>query len=87
MRLQRRAYATDEVAAKAYSEVISFRQSFTFTEQTRFPMQWLKADRCQNLFPDRRLSSLFIDGRLPGTLAHHHQFPLVIHSSDYRTLF
>lgn len=62
-------YATDEVIAEAYNDVVNFRQSSATTKKTYSRMLWDKALRCGTVFSDRRLKSLSIDGLLPGTRA------------------
>lgn len=79
-------YATDEVIAKAYSDVVDFGQSSAITEKINSRMLWSKALRCQTVFSDRRLEPLFIEGLLHGTLAHTLQFFSFNFGSRYSTV-
>lgn len=57
-----RNYATDEVIAEAYNEVINCKQAATMTELRYSQLLWDKALRCGTVFSDLRLKSLFADG-------------------------
>ena len=57
-----RNYATDEVIAEAYNEVIGCKQVATMNELRYSQLLWDKALRCGTVFSDLRLKSLFADG-------------------------
>lgn len=62
-------YATDEVIAKAYSEVIYCKQAIDKTETEFAELVRAKARRCCSVFSERRLKSIFVDGLLCGKQA------------------
>lgn len=66
-------HGTEEVIAKAYSDVVNFCQNLALTEDIYSRMLRNNTLRCGTQFFDRRLKSLFIDRLLPETRTHIRQ--------------
>lgn len=61
--------AANEVAAKAYNDVVNFSQSSAMPSEIYSRVLWKKALGCGTVFSDRLLKSVFTEKLLPGTLA------------------
>ena len=62
-------YANEEVISEAYTETVSYRQSYGTTESDYSQRLWEKALRCGSVFSDRRTKAMFVEGLLPTTRA------------------
>lgn len=78
-------YATDEVIAKAYNDVVNFLQSFATSKAMYSRMLWNKAFHCGTVFSDRLLEFVFIDEVPPGTRAQTRHLLSINPRSDYHT--
>ena len=81
-----RTYATDEVIAEAVGDVTSFRQSSSMTEEVYSNHLWDKALRCDTVYSDRRLKSLFVEGLLPATCAQVRNYLATNPQFDYQAV-
>lgn len=79
-------YDTHEVIAEAYKNFVDFRQCSAKTEGTCYQMLWNKALRCETVFSDRGLKSVFIDELVSETRARgiRHFFSLNPRSDYHR---
>lgn len=67
-------YATNQVIAEAYSDVLDFHQNSALTKETSSRISMNKNLRSGLISSDRRLQSLPIDRLLPRTRAQTRQF-------------
>ena len=81
-----RTYANDEVISETVSDVTSFRQSSSMTEEVYSNHLWDKAIRCGTEFSDQRLKSLFVEGLLPATCAQVRNYLATDPDVDYQSV-
>lgn len=67
-------YATDEVLAQAYYDLVSARQGYAQAEDEFAHKLKTQSIRCGNIFNDTRLKAIFVEGLLPtirASVRHH----------------